>query len=207
MQIEQIALDKLIAHPANANVMDETLLSKLQTQIQRSGRYEPLLVRKHPTQPDGYELINGHHRKKVLERLEDTEAHCIVWPLSDDEALLLLAGINRLHGRDDPVKRAKLLEQLQKNIGDNKLLNAIPETRERLGRLLTINRPEPPVNPQTLKPPPQAVTFFLTKPQRQIVNAALKQIGQQNNINQRAEQITEMAKLVMDYSYPSPARQ
>lgn len=40
-----IPLDQLEAHPANANVMPEHLLAKLEAHIRATGRYPPLIVR------------------------------------------------------------------------------------------------------------------------------------------------------------------
>ena len=79
MQIERIELGKLVDHPDNCNVMDERLLGKLKGLIGARGRYEPLVVRVHPTRVGCYELINGHHRRKVLAALGHEAAECVVW--------------------------------------------------------------------------------------------------------------------------------
>ena len=81
--ITMIPLSKLHPHPANANTMSPALLRKLQTHIAASGRYEPLLVRPHPQIAGEFQLINGHHRKRILERLGHAEAACLIWNLDD----------------------------------------------------------------------------------------------------------------------------
>ena len=204
MQIESIELTKLLDHPANANVMDERLLAKLKGQIRRTGRYEPLVVRVHPDETGCYQLINGHHRRQVLTQLGYASAECVVWPLSDAEALLLLATINRIGGSDDLAKRAKLLARLQREIGDNELIRALPETREKLAKVLALNQPALPVAPQDLALPLEAMTFFVTKAQKATIVAALTKMKPGAG-SKRSEQLTALAQTVLEPSL-SPRR-
>jgi hypothetical protein len=111
-EIRQIELPRLVPHPANANVMPAATMDKLRRHIERTGRYEPLVVRPHPARAGDFELINGHHRKEILESLGYTHGACVVWEMSDGEALLLLATVNRLSGEDSPTKRLALIEEL-----------------------------------------------------------------------------------------------
>jgi len=106
MKIESIPLHRLVAHLANANVMDGATLAKLRDHIERQGYYEPLVVRPYPKRAEYYEIINGHHRRRVLEQLNRSYADCVVWQISDEQALMLLATLNRLAGQDDPSRRA-----------------------------------------------------------------------------------------------------
>jgi len=198
VQIETIGLEKLIDHPGNANVMDERLLLKLKGQIRDTGRYEPLVVRVHPKRSGCYELINGHHRKKVLAQLGFETAFCVVWDLSDAEALLLLLTLNRLSGRDDLSQRAKLLAQLQDKIGDSKLLKALPETRERLAQVLALNHPPAVLDPKALSMPLEAMTFFVTETQKEVINSALVLMKQPDEPLNRSEQLEAMARVVLE---------
>jgi hypothetical protein len=43
--IRSIGLDKLVAHPDNPNKMSKANLAKLVRNIERTSRYEPLIVR------------------------------------------------------------------------------------------------------------------------------------------------------------------
>src|ERR1043165_6360402 len=112
MQIREIEIGRLIAHPKNANVMEPAVRRKLRRHIERTGRYEPLVVRPHPTVAGSLELINGHHRKLVLEELGHATASCVVWQLDDAETLMLLTTVNRLGGEDAAGKRLELIEAL-----------------------------------------------------------------------------------------------
>ena len=51
-KIQSIALDKLVAHPDNPNRMSKAKFAKLLRNIERTGRYEPLVVRPCPQKPD-----------------------------------------------------------------------------------------------------------------------------------------------------------
>ena len=57
MTLQWIPLDALEAHPENSNRMPARLMEKLKCHIQRTGLYEPLVVR-----PLGakYQILNGH---------------------------------------------------------------------------------------------------------------------------------------------------
>ncbi len=46
--IQSIAIDRLIPHPDNPNRMSKANFDKLVRNIERSGRYEPLVVRPLP---------------------------------------------------------------------------------------------------------------------------------------------------------------
>lgn len=142
-EVRWIPVGKLVAHPRNANVMPAGVMRKLRRHIERTGRYEPLVVRKHPERGgEGFfEMINGHHRKMVLEELGHAEAACLVWELDDREALMLLATVNRLSGEDAAGKRLELLEALSTEWGTAgggcaTLAELLPEAEEDLRRLL-----------------------------------------------------------------------
>lgn len=137
-QIVWINMENLIAHPMNANVMSAENLRKLRRHIESTGRYEPLVVRKHPIQNDSFELINGHHRKRILEEIGETRAACLVWELSDPEALMLLATINRLGGEDAAGKRVDLIDALSREmeLAAEEMAKFLPEQEAALRKIL-----------------------------------------------------------------------
>jgi ParB-like chromosome segregation protein Spo0J len=53
-KIKSIALSKLVAHPDNPNVMSEATFRKLVRNIERTGLYEPIVVRVHPEKQNCY---------------------------------------------------------------------------------------------------------------------------------------------------------
>src|SRR5688572_19461091 len=109
---KMIPLDDLLPHPLNANTMPEDLKAKLRAHIKRTGRYPYLVVRPHPQETAKYQVLDGHHRVGVLRDLGHTEARCDVWDVTDREAKLLLATLNRLQGQDVPIRRAELIHEL-----------------------------------------------------------------------------------------------
>ena len=178
-KITQIPIEKLVEHPANANEMTKANLTKLIRNIERNQHYEPLVVRPHPKRPGNYQLINGHHRKKAIRHLGYELADCIVWEVSDDETLVLLASLNTLCGRDRPEKRADLLEKLSEKFQIETLLKRLPETRKQLQKRLECNKTPQIIGPENLPEMPQAMTFFVTKQQKNIVEETLKLMEKQ----------------------------
>jgi len=176
MEIERILLEKLRGHWANANVMDKAVMAKLWHHIEQNGHYEPLVVRRHPSEKGCYQLINGHHRKLILQKLGYKEADCVVWDVGDDETLMLLGSLNRLGGRDAPKLRGRLLEELSKHYEEDELLKSLPERRRQLQKLLAINRPVEMLRPAELSDMPRALTFFVSSEQQGVIEKALRQI-------------------------------
>ncbi len=177
----ELSLDALHAHPANANVMSRDVAAKLMRHIRRSGCYPPLIVRPRPAgegpRPE-FELLDGHQRLAVLRRLKHVTAHCVVWDVDDQEALLLLATLNRLHGDDDPRLRGELLRRLSAELGAGRLPAMLPDTQAQLARLTRLSaQPPAPSPPQELARMPMAVHFFLLPDQRRRLEAALRRIG------------------------------
>ncbi|HUW99389.1 MAG TPA: ParB/RepB/Spo0J family partition protein [Phycisphaerae bacterium] len=196
MTLRWLALDALEPHPENANRMSPDLLAKLKGHIERTGRYEPLIVRPmaatlsrepkasasaRPPVAAGrrYQILNGHHRAQSLRELGHRRARCDVWEVGDEEARVLLATLNRLQGRDDPKARALLAAHLAEGRSAKDLARLLPEPADAVERLLRLASPPPaPAAPDSLEPLPQALTFFLSEEQHALVSEALKAVGE-----------------------------
>lgn len=170
----EIPLTQLRSRADNANVMPEGLLVKLVGHIERTDRYPHLIVRPMPGEAGAYEILDGHHRAEALRRLGRAAARCEVWEVDDDEALVLLATLNRLQGRDDVRRRANLLESLARRFGAARLPRLLPEDAERIERLRQV-RLEPPAPAPSIRAGdlPAAVTFFLTAEQKRRLDEVL----------------------------------
>ncbi|MEX0652665.1 MAG: ParB/RepB/Spo0J family partition protein [Phycisphaeraceae bacterium] len=180
MEMIEIAVDQLRAHPHNSNVMPEPLLAKLAAHIERTDRYPPVIVRPVGQDEDGrpYEIIDGHHRVQTLRRLGRAAVRCVVWAVDDDEALMLMATLNRLEGQDDPRKRAKLVAELTQHGGMKGLTARLPERAEQLKKLLELAKPAPGLRPPEAKRAMvEAVHFFLKADDRRALEQRLKAIG------------------------------
>ena len=126
-RLVRVPIGRVRAHPANANLMSQELLEKLARNIEREGRYPPLIARPHPELPGEWQLLDGHQRLEALRRLGYTEAVVFPWPCDDETALLLLATLNRLEGEDVPAKRAELLAELSALLPPEQLAQLLPE--------------------------------------------------------------------------------
>jgi len=135
-QMIRIPLDHLVPHPLNANVMPLELKEKLKLHIRSSGRYPPLIVR--PLEDGRYQLLDGHQRADVLLELGEQSAWCCVWEVSDEEALILLATLNRLEGQDVPGRRAALIAELEAHHTLAELARLLPEDEAQLESTLRL---------------------------------------------------------------------
>ena len=190
MTLRWLPLDRLDSHPENANRMSADRLEKLKGHMARTGRYEPLIVRpmqnaerrmqnERPNRKNGvrYQILNGHHRARVLRELGHTRARCDVWDVDDEEARMLLATLNRLEGRDDPKARARLVAHLATGRSAEDLARLLPEPPDAVERLLRLAEPPPePAPPDSLEPLPEALVFFLSAEQHALVSEALKEV-------------------------------
>ncbi|MCL4197796.1 MAG: ParB/RepB/Spo0J family partition protein [Phycisphaerales bacterium] len=197
----EIPLTQLRSRADNANVMPEGLLVKLAGHIERTDRYPHLIVRPMPGETGAYEILDGHHRTEALRRLGRTAARCEVWEVDDDEALVLLATLNRLQGRDEVRRRADLLESLRQRFGEQRLPQILPEDAERLERLRQV-RLEPPAPAPSIRAGdlPVAVTFFLTPAQKRRLDEALS-----GHAGTRSQQLVAHLRLDADAQpHPQP---
>ncbi len=170
--IQSISLNKLIAHPDNPNRMSEANFIKLVRNIKRTGRYEPLVVRRHPEQRDCFQIINGHHRCGALRKLGYIEADCVVWDIDDEQTDILLATLNRLCGSDIIDKKLLLLQRLNSRLNVKKLTKLLPQTAKQIEGLTNFKLPAVPVKAEgTFFAEP--LVFFVNESQKQIIEDAL----------------------------------
>ena len=170
--IRSIPLERLNAHPDNPNEQSRVNFGKLVRNIERTGRYEPLIVRPSPDKAGFFQIINGHHRCQALMRLGYEAAECIVWDIDDKQTDILLATLNRLGGSDNLGKKLKLLKRLNKRLDSGELAKLIPQTQKQIERLANLKMPNRPakINAKSLANP---MVFFLEDEQQQIVENAL----------------------------------
>jgi len=176
-RIQSIPLNKLVAHPDNPNRMSKAKFAKLISNIGRTGRYEPLVVRPCPKKLDCFQIINGHHRWRALRELGYKNAEALVWDVNDQDTDILLATLNRLGGSDVLDKKLTLIKRLNKYPFDGrtaKLAKLLPQTSNQIKRLteLTISDCRKAVEnrkSQILNP----LVFFLNDKQQEIVAKAL----------------------------------
>ncbi len=186
-----IPLDLLDNHPDNANRMGDDLLAKLVAHIRDTGNYPPLIVRPHPQHAGKYQILDGHHRAKALHQLGRTEARCEIWDVDEAGTDLLLLTFNRLCGEVDPYRRGALLKRLADVSDLSELAAKLPEDVQKIRKLIEATQATPsPSPPPDLASMPHAVTFFLTRPQRDRLFERLKSVGRD-----RSQALIELLQL------------
>ncbi|OHB67557.1 MAG: hypothetical protein A2Y77_12685 [Planctomycetes bacterium RBG_13_62_9] len=200
-KIRNIALDKLVPHPDNPNRMSRANFGKLVHNIERTGRYEPLVVRPCPRRPGFFQIINGHHRCEALRKLGHQTADAVVWNVDDEQTDLLLATLNRLAGRDTLEKKLTVLRRLTAKMPTDRLARLLPQTRGQLERLLS-------ARPLVLRTRPAdefaipIVVFADPGQQRTIEEAILRAVPAssqgQTRAARRAAALTRVARCFLD---------
>jgi len=181
-RVSSIPIDKLTAHPGNPNRMSKRNFSRLVRNIERTGRYEPLVVRR---QGDGFQIINGHHRCRALRELGYNSADAVVWDVDDAEADILLSTLNRLGGSDVLEKKLALLERLNRKMHAREMAKLLPFTRSQIERLKNLKVPSAPAN-ISVKSFAVPMVFFLSDDQQKIVTNALASVRESQNEKTKA---------------------
>ena len=175
--IQAIGLDKLVAHPDNPNQQSKVNFAKLVRNIERTGQYEPLIVRPCPGKVGFFQIINGYHRCHALTKLGYKTADCIVWDIDDEQTDIFLATLNRLGGSDKLGKKLRLLKRLNKRMEAAELAKLLPQTEMQIKRLTNLKMPSAPAN-ITAKCFANPVVFFLTDTQQQQIENALSLVDE-----------------------------
>jgi ParB-like chromosome segregation protein Spo0J len=201
-------LEKLVAHPDNPNRMSKSKFAKILRNIERTGLYEPLVVRPCPhkscyccAKKDSndkrrtcFQIINGHNRWRVLKELGHKTAEVIIWDIDDNDTDIMLATLNHLGGSDILDKKMTLLRRLNQSAfcgQASELSKLLPQTASQIKRLTELNIADcrKAVNnhkSQTSRP----LVFFLSDQQQAIVQKALSaKINEQKPVLCEAEGI------------------
>jgi ParB-like chromosome segregation protein Spo0J len=155
-------------------------LRKLANNIGLTGAYPPLVVRPHPALVGEYEILDGHQRRDALRLLGHPDALCWVWPCDDATAVQLLATLNRLRGRDDPVKRNVLLGELTALLPNERIAQLLPDSAAAIEKIFMRNRAQASDLVQQFadvaKRPsqgPRLISFSLTPDDAAVIEQAL----------------------------------
>jgi len=175
--IQSIPIDNLVPHPDNPNRMSKATFDKLVRNIERTGKYEPLIVRPSARQAGCLEIINGHHRWQALRKLGYKTADVVVWDVDDQQVDILLATLNRLAGSDVLAKKLALLKRLNERLSARELSKLLPQSAKQIEQLTNLKLPDAPAMPDSTDLP-SALVFFVSDSQQQIIDQALSVAGQ-----------------------------
>lgn len=190
-RISKITIDKLIAHPGHPNRMSKTNFTRLVRNIERTGRYEPIVVR---PRDDRFQVINGHNRCRALRELGHTTVDVVIWDIDDGQTDVFLATLNRLGGTDALEKKLALLSRLNERMEAHELARLLPHTAKQIRRLAEV-RPDGIIRTQSTNSVrdrgaqpvlanPQV--FFLNDAQQHIVEEALSLAKESRNEKTKA---------------------
>ncbi len=204
-QIQSIEILRLYPHPGNPNRMSKDNFRNLVRHVERTGRYEPLIVRPMPNDSQ-YQIINGYHRFEALKLLGYETCDCVIWDVDDDEANLLLATLNRLCGQDVLEKKTALLDKLNSKLKVAELARLLPQTKTQIQRLIDLHKDK--LKLKLAQPDEQSIAypfvFFLNAEQKQIVDKALSLASTDTatKAERNAQAITKIAKHFIEYREP-----
>ena len=188
--IVSLSIRFLYPHPDNANRMSKPKFNTLLRHLETTGQYEPLVVRKHPAKNGAYQILNGHHRLRALRQLKHTRADCVVFSADDEQAQLYLLNLNRLTGRDNVYKKAKLIEQLCRNFTPRDLAKRLGDSKTAIEKLNALSQNQP--LPKTCeKPILLPMTFFMTESQHAMITAAFEKVGKNTAATGRSQKRLE----------------
>lgn len=118
----------------------EDALNELSASIREKGIIQPLILRRDPRNPDGYEIVAGERRWRAAQRAQLHQVPAIVRELDDTE-VLELALIENIQ-RDDlnAIEEARAYRQLMDRFGhtQEKLAEALGKSRSHIANLLRL---------------------------------------------------------------------
>lgn len=123
----------------------EDALKELTASVKEKGIIQPLILRKDPRNPSGYEIVAGERRWRAAQQAQLHEVPAIVRELDDTE-VLELAIIENIQRADlNAVEEAAGYRQLMERFGhtQEKLAQALGKSRSHIANLLRLlNLPE-----------------------------------------------------------------
>jgi hypothetical protein len=168
--VQSVPLARLVPHPDNPNRMGKQKFARLVSNIELTGRYEPLIVRPCPKKKGHFQIISGHNRARALEKLGYDTAEVIVWEVDDYQAGILLCTLNRLCGSDVLSTKITLLQSLKKRLDPDELAKLLPQSAGQIERLTGLRLPKQPP-PATAMPQP--MVLFVSAEQQKAIERAM----------------------------------
>ncbi len=203
-QVSSIPIEKLVPHPDNPNRMSKKNFAKLVRNIERTGRYEPLVVRPCPGREGFFQIICGHYRCRALAELGYEAVDAIVWDIDDHDADVLLATINRLGGRDVLDKKLALLCRLNERTDAGDLAKLLPLSRPQIQRLTKISSDG--LSRIKLAKPDFAtpLVFFVNRRQQKAIESAMSLARQAGGGKTKAQENAAALAQIAEQFNPKP---
>lgn len=137
MEIQKIAIGKIIPNDYNPNRIDKNILLSLVNNIKRDGEMiQPILVKK---KGDLFEIIDGEQRYKASKDAGLKEIYCVIVKSSNDASKLQTVAMNRLRGKIDEIELAKLLNDINPGLYNDICIGYDFDEIELLGKIPEID--------------------------------------------------------------------
>jgi len=137
MEIIELPIEVLKEASWNVNQPNEAMLQRLRSSIQQFGFVQNLVVR---YLGDGYEVLSGNQRLKLLREFNVSKVPCVIVNLDDAHARLFAQALNHIHGDDDLGLRAELIREVLKTIPEEQILTVLPDTMVGLKGMATLGQ-------------------------------------------------------------------
>lgn len=136
IKISYVDAEKIEPNPWNPNEMMEKTYEHLKREMEREGLVAPIIVRK---KGDGYQVIDGEHRLKACKELGLKQVPVVVLEnVTDERAKMLTLNVNHIHGADNPVRLAEVLDSLRTESDIDSILGYTDKEIEAYTELLKI---------------------------------------------------------------------
>ncbi len=139
--IQNIPIQSIdVNHLQPRSFFDDEKLSELSDSIRRQGILQPLLIRKHPDQPDRYQLIAGERRLRAGKMASLTEVPCIILDAKEDQ-MLEIALIENVQRSDlNPVEEARAYKHLTErfSLTQEEVASRVGKSRETIANSLRL---------------------------------------------------------------------
>ena len=139
--IQNIPIQSIdVNHLQPRSFFDDEKLNELSDSIRRQGILQPLLIRKHPDQPDRYQLIAGERRLRAGKMASLTEVPCIILDAKEDQ-MLEIALIENVQRSDlNPVEEARAYKHLTErfSLTQEEVASRVGKSRETIANSLRL---------------------------------------------------------------------
>ena len=136
-----IAIEKIAPNPDQPRrTFTEDALEELANSVREKGVIQPLILRKNPRDPGGYEIVAGERRWRAAQRAQLHEVPAIVRDLDDTE-VLEIAIIENIQRADlNAVEEARGYRQLMDRFGhtQEQLAEALGKSRSHIANMLRL---------------------------------------------------------------------
>jgi ParB family chromosome partitioning protein len=129
VEIIELPIETLKEAVWNVNQVDKSMMQRLRTSIGKYGLVQNLVVRQIA---NGYEVLSGNHRLRLLRELDIKRVPCAVVDVDDAHARLLAQALNHIHGDDDLGLRAELIREVLQVLPEEEVLAVLPDTMDGL---------------------------------------------------------------------------